>query len=37
MNSSASTEIETIVSFIADDFDQPLAEDFLLRPLPPDA
>ena len=29
--------IETIVSFIADDFDQPLAEDFLLRPLPPDA
>jgi prevent-host-death family protein len=29
--------IETIVSFIANDFDQPLAEDFLLRPLPPGA
>jgi prevent-host-death family protein len=27
--------IETIVSFIADDFDEPLAEDFLLLPLPP--
>jgi prevent-host-death family protein len=29
--------IETIVAFIADDFDDPLPEDFLLRPLPPDA
>ncbi len=29
--------IETIVAFIADDFDNPLAEDFLLRPLPPGA
>jgi prevent-host-death family protein len=29
--------IETIVEFIADDFDDPLPEDFLLRPLPPDA
>jgi len=29
--------VETIVSFIADDFDEPLPEDFLLRPLPPDA
>ena len=28
--------IETIVSYIADDFDDPLPEDFLLRPLPPD-
>jgi prevent-host-death family protein len=28
---------ETIVAFIADDFDDPLPEDFLLRPLPPDA
>jgi prevent-host-death family protein len=27
--------IATIVSFIADDFDEPLAEDFLLHPLPP--
>ena len=27
--------IGTIVSFIADDFDEPLAEDFLLHPLPP--
>jgi prevent-host-death family protein len=27
--------ISSIVSFIADDFDEPLAEDFLLRPLPP--
>jgi prevent-host-death family protein len=29
--------IESIVAFIADDFDDPLPEDFLLRPLPPDA
>ncbi len=29
--------IETIVAFIADDFDDPMLEDFLLRPLPPDA
>ncbi len=29
--------IETIVAFIADDFDDPLPEDFLLRPLPSDA
>jgi len=29
--------IERIVEFIADDFDDPLAEDFFLRPLPPDA
>jgi prevent-host-death family protein len=27
--------IETIVAFIADDFDDPLPEDFLLRPLLP--
>jgi prevent-host-death family protein len=26
--------IETIVEFITDDFDGPLPEDFLLRPLP---
>jgi prevent-host-death family protein len=26
--------IETIVPYIADDFDDPLPEDFLLRPLP---
>ena len=29
--------IETIVTFIANDFDDPLPEDFLLRPLPPNA
>ena len=29
--------IETIVAFIADDFDDPMPEDFLLRPLPPGA
>jgi prevent-host-death family protein len=29
--------INTLVEFIADDFDEPLPEDFLLRPLPPDA
>jgi prevent-host-death family protein len=29
--------IETIVAFIADDFDPSLPEDFLLRPLPPGA
>lgn len=28
--------IETIVPYIADDFDDPLLEDFLLRSLPPD-
>ncbi len=28
--------IKAIVSYIADDFDEPLAEDFLLRPLPVD-
>jgi prevent-host-death family protein len=27
--------IKTIVSYIADDFDDPLPEDFLLRALPP--
>ena len=27
--------VETIVAFIADDFDDPLPEDFLQRPLPP--
>ena len=27
-------EIKTIAPFIADDFDEPLTEDFLLRPLP---
>jgi antitoxin (DNA-binding transcriptional repressor) of toxin-antitoxin stability system len=29
--------IKTIVAFIADDFDDSLPEDFLLRPLPPGA
>jgi prevent-host-death family protein len=29
--------ITTIVASIADDFDDPLPEDFLLIPLPPDA
>ena len=29
--------IATIAPFIADDFDDPLPEDVLLRPLPPDA
>ena len=29
--------IKTIVPYIANDFDDPLAEDVLLRPLPPDA
>jgi hypothetical protein len=29
--------IVSVVAFIADDFDDPLPEDFLLRPLPPDA
>ncbi len=28
---------DNLVEFIADDFDDPLTEDFLLRPLPPDA
>ena len=27
---------DSLVNFIADDFDDPLPEDFLLRPLPPD-
>jgi prevent-host-death family protein len=29
--------INAIVPYIADDFDDPLPEDFLLRPLAPDA
>lgn len=29
--------VESVVPFIADDFDEPLPEDFLLRQLPPDA
>jgi prevent-host-death family protein len=29
--------VKTIVSYIADDFDEPLPEDFLLSPLPPDS
>jgi prevent-host-death family protein len=29
--------ITTIAPFVADDFDDPLPDDFLLRPLPPDA
>jgi prevent-host-death family protein len=29
--------IERAVGFVPDDFDAPLPEDFLLRPLPPDA
>ncbi len=29
--------LDTIVAFIADDFDDPLPEDFLLRPTPPGA
>jgi prevent-host-death family protein len=28
--------IDKIVTYIADDFDDPLPEDFLLQPLPPD-
>ena len=28
-------KIKAIVPYIADDFDKPLPEDFLLRPLPP--
>ena len=28
--------IKTIVPYIADDFDEPLTENFLLRPLPAD-
>ncbi len=28
--------VKTIVSYIADDFDEPLPEDFLVRPLPVD-
>ena len=27
-------KIESIFSYVADDFDDPLPEDFLLRPLP---
>ena len=29
-------KVKTIVSYIADDFDEPLPEEFLLRPLPAD-
>ncbi len=29
--------IKTVVPYIAEDFDAPLPEDFLLRPLPPEA
>ena len=29
--------IDTLIAYIADDFDEPLGEDFLLRPLPHDA
>ena len=29
--------LDTIAPFVADSFDDPLPEDFLLRPLPPDA
>ncbi|MFZ3179331.1 MAG: type II toxin-antitoxin system prevent-host-death family antitoxin [Methylocystis silviterrae] len=29
--------LQSIVAFIAEDFDAPLPEDFLLRPLPDDA
>ena len=29
--------LQSIVTFIAEDFDAPLPEDFLLRPLPDDA
>lgn len=29
-------KIKTLISHVADDFDEPLPEDFLLRPLPPD-
>ncbi|MBI5011997.1 MAG: type II toxin-antitoxin system Phd/YefM family antitoxin [Methylocystis sp.] len=29
--------LKSIVTFIAEDFDAPLPEDFLLRPLPDDA
>jgi antitoxin (DNA-binding transcriptional repressor) of toxin-antitoxin stability system len=28
--------IERFVTYIADDFDDPLPEDFLIRPLPPE-
>ena len=28
--------VDRVIEFIAEDFDEPLAEDFLLRPLPPD-
>ena len=28
--------VSDLVPYIADDFDDPLPEDFLLRPLPPD-
>jgi prevent-host-death family protein len=29
--------MDTLIAFLSDDFDEPLGEDFLLRPLPPDA
>lgn len=29
--------IDSIITYIAEDFDDPLPEDFLLRPLPPEA
>jgi prevent-host-death family protein len=29
--------IENPLPYVADDFDEPLPEDFLIRPLPPDA
>jgi prevent-host-death family protein len=29
--------LQSIVTFVAEDFDAPLPEDFLLRPLPDDA
>jgi prevent-host-death family protein len=29
--------VEKVVTFVSDDFDDPLPADFLLRPLPPDA
>jgi len=28
--------VEEIVTYVADDFDDPLPEDFLITPLPPD-
>jgi len=29
--------MDTLIAFLSDDFDEPLGEDFLLGPLPPDA